>query len=378
MLRLLGSRSNTKWAYQARALCSAQSFKGQRKVFLSLGGLGIVFVGYSVSNEQRRRSLVSGGKSVFRIFSLVGTAGVISVDYGIVMLKNVGVRSEQDIVADELQQSNTEFEKLITLRELGNNPPYTDIENARKRVEQAGVRMAELMSDPRSSPFHDVHRRCAIRLRKLCERNKGIYIKLGQHLGQLDYLLPPEYIDELKTLFANNPVSATETIYRVIQEETGSSADKIWASFDEQPIASASLAQVHVATDDNGFKYAVKVQHEGLLEASQADLKAITLVAGVISWLFKDFDYDWLVKEINHNLPRELDFRLEAQNAIRAKEFLFSDSVVIPDVFIATPRLLSMRFEEGCYVTNKEAMRKLNIQNADVARLISETFSDQT
>ena len=77
--------------------------------------------------------------------------------------------------------------------------------------------MADLMSDPNSSPFHTVHLRSSQRLKIMCMQNKGIYIKLGQHLAQLDYMLPPEYIDELRELLANNPVSSTESVRRTIK-----------------------------------------------------------------------------------------------------------------------------------------------------------------
>ncbi|CAM9144652.1 unnamed protein product, partial [Ectocarpus fasciculatus] len=262
-------------------------------------------------------------------------------------------------------------------REAGETSLTDAIAAARSRVLRAGEHMATLMSDPTSSPYHEVHLRSALRLRTLCEVNKGVYIKLGQHLGQLDYLLPPEYIDTLKTMFANNPVSPTEFILRVIEEDTGRTADQLWANFNPVPIASASLAQVHVATGSDGRRYAVKVQHEGLLEASKGDLIAITVLANIVSWLFKDFDYGWLVKEINFNLPRELDFRLEAQNAHRAAGLLQGDDVVIPDVYIATPRVLCMSFEEGCFVSNTAELQRNDIRCGDVARLISKTFSEQ-
>lgn len=310
---------------------------------------------------------------------MTGTVLLISLDYGMVIYNQRGLISPQDEAADELQASNAEFERLITLREQG-TMRLTDTEAiraAKERVQQAGAAMAVLMADPTSSPFHDVHLRSAQRLKALCERNKGVYIKLGQHLGQLDYLLPPEYIDTLKTLFADNPVSPTETILRIIEEDTGRTVDQLFDRFDARPIASASLAQVHVATGSDNRKYAIKVQHEGLLEASHADLMAITFIANTISYLFKDFDYDWLVKEVNFNLPRELDFRLEAQNALRASEMIQSDNVVVPTVYLATPRVICMSFEEGCYVDNKDELKRMQVKGADVARLISETFSEQ-
>lgn len=356
---------------------SASSRTFGKDVAMTLTGIGLFGYTYLAADEKRLRDATRVAASVRRMASLSGTVFLICADYGSVMFSQRGILSPQDIAAEELQISNTEFEQLITRREAGETSLTDAIAAARSRVLRAGEHMATLMSDPTSSPYHEVHLRSALRLRTLCEVNKGVYIKLGQHLGQLDYLLPPEYIDTLKTMFANNPVSPTEFILRVIEEDTGRTADQLWANFDPVPIASASLAQVHVATGSDGRRYAVKVQHEGLLEASKGDLIAITVLANIVSWLFKDFDYGWLVKEINFNLPRELDFRLEAQNAHRAAGLLQGDDVVIPDVYIATPRVLCMSFEEGCFVSNTAELQRNDIRCGDVARLISKTFSEQ-
>lgn len=348
-----------------------------RDVAMITAGAGIFGYIYLAADEGRLRAANRVASSGYRIASLVGTVLSICVDYGLVMYDQKGVKSPYDLAADELQASNTEFERLITLRELGDGSLGDALAAAKERTARAGAHMACLMSDYTASPFHKAHLRSAHKLRSLCEDNKGLYIKLGQHLAQLDYLLPPEYIETLKTLFADNPVSPTKNILRVIEEDTGRTADQLFADFDPKPIASASLAQVHIATGSDGRKYAVKVQHEGLLEASKADLLAITLVADLVSWLFKEFNYDWLVKEINFNLPRELDFRLEADNAHRAMGMLTGDNVVVPKIYIATPRVICMSFEEGCYVSNSEQLMKMGINGADVARLISQTFSEQ-
>jgi hypothetical protein len=357
-----------------------ESHRGKDLAML-LSGVGIFGYTYIAADERRYRNASRAASSASRMASLCGAVSLICMDYGFVMYNQRNVQSPQDEAAAELQACNTEFERLITLRETGAGGPAASmaeaIKAAKARLQIAGGRMAVLMSDPAASALHQVHLRSAMRLKTLCERNKGVYIKLGQHLGQLDYLLPPEYIDTLKTLFADNPESPLDSILRVIEEDTGRSAEQLFAGFDPRPIASASLAQVHAATGSDGRRYAVKVQHEGLLEASYADLMAITFVADLVAWMFKDFNYDWLVKEINFNLPRELDFRKEAQNAHRAAGMLRNDDVVIPEIYIATPRVICMSFEEGCYVNNSEEMRSMDIKGADVARLISQTFSEQ-
>uniref|UniRef100_A0A8C7Y557 AarF domain-containing protein kinase 1 n=1 Tax=Oryzias sinensis TaxID=183150 RepID=A0A8C7Y557_9TELE len=114
-----------------------------------------------------------------------------------------------------------------------------------------------------------VHRRSAERLRDLCCANRGTFIKVGQHLGALDYLLPEEYTSTLKVLHSSAPQSSMEEIQQVIREDLGK---------------------------------------EVLLKA--------------IHWLFPDFAFMWLVEEAKKNMPLELDFLNEGHNAEKVASML--------------------------------------------------------
>lgn len=116
------------------------------------------------------------------------------------------------------------------------------------------------------------------------------------------------------------PLSDLDHVRTVIQEDLGADPEEIFADFSPQPIASASLAQVHTATlRSTGERVAVKVQHAGLREGAAADIATIDFLVRTLHSLFPDFDYGWLVEEIKDNLPNELDFRLEVQNAERCR-----------------------------------------------------------
>lgn len=90
------------------------------------------------------------------------------------------------------------------------------------------------------------------------------------------------------------------------------------------PPAHCLPCQVHVAESHDGQKLAVKVQHAGLRESCSADTTTIDLLVQTVAWLFPDFNYQWLVDEIKSNLPKELDFKHEAQNAERCRQNLLS------------------------------------------------------
>lgn len=107
---------------------------------------------------------------------------------------------------------------------------------------------------------HEVHLRSARKLQELCFKNGGIYIKLGQHIGQLEYLVPQEYVQIMRESMLNKcPVSSYDQVCDVFKKELGKTPDQVFDDFDPVPIASASLAQVHVARNRDGQKVAVKV-----------------------------------------------------------------------------------------------------------------------
>lgn len=89
-------------------------------------------------------------------------------------------------------------------------------------------------------------------------------------------------------------MSEYEDVRAVIKEELGQYPEEIWASFDPVPIASASLAQVHVARDHTGRELAVKVQHRGLREISRGDVAAVCFFVNLVAQVFPEFSYRWV------------------------------------------------------------------------------------
>ncbi|KAI8470915.1 MAG: ABC1 family-domain-containing protein [Monoraphidium minutum] len=237
----------------------------------------------------------------------------------------------------------------------------------------------------RQAALSACHQRGADRLLALCFKNGGIYTKLGQHLAQLDHLVPAEYVDTMRAnLLDRCPVSDYAEVAAIITQDLGSPPDQLFASFEREPIASASLAQVHVAYGHDGSKLAIKVQHAGLRESCAADIRTIELLVKGARLIFPDFNYQWLVDEIKENLPRELDFRHEAANAERCRANLASPKsrlagrVAVPRLHprLSSGRVLTMEFIDGARLTDPAALDALGVDRAGLAALVAEAFNE--
>ena len=105
----------------------------------------------------------------------------------------------------------------------------------------------------------------------MCKKNGGLYIKMGQGIASMNHVLPPQYLRRFVSLQDRAPTTPWSEVERMLQEELQGSADELFDTFDEEPAASASIAQVHRATI-NGEQLAVKVQHPHIASQMPWDL----------------------------------------------------------------------------------------------------------
>ncbi|GAV85603.1 ABC1 domain-containing protein [Cephalotus follicularis] len=232
---------------------------------------------------------------------------------------------------------------------------------------------------------HEVHLRSARKLQELCFKNGGIYIKLGQHIGQLEYLVPEEYVRTMRESMLNKcPISSYEQVSEVIKKELGQTPEEIYKEFNPVPIASASLAQVHVALTHDDQKVAVKVQHTHMTDTAAADHATVEFIVTTLHRFFPSFDYRWLVDEMRESIPKELDFLVEAKNSEKCLDNFqklsphIAGYVYAPTVHwnLSTSKLLTMEFIDGAQVDDVKTIRKLGIQPNEVAQLVSRAFAE--
>ncbi|KAK1893436.1 AarF domain containing protein kinase 1, partial [Dissostichus eleginoides] len=209
-----------------------------------------------------------------------------------------------------------------------------------------------------------VHLRSAERLRDLCCANRGTFIKVGQHLGALDYLLPEEYTSTLKVLHSRAPQSSMQEIQQVIREDLGKELSELFLSFEEKPHGAASLAQVHKALLHDGRTVAIKVQHPKVQSQSVKDIVMMEVLVKAVHWLCPEFAFMWLVDEAKKNMPLELDFLREGQNSEKVANMLAHFPFLkVPKIHwdLSTKRILTMEFAEGGQVNDREYMKKHGI-----------------
>ncbi|CAB4554499.1 unannotated protein [freshwater metagenome] len=186
---------------------------------------------------------------------------------------------------------------------------------------------------------------------------RGAMMKLGQMASYLDQGLPEPVRQALAQLQSNAPPMAYSLVAQVIQEELGGDPDEVFAEFERDPLAAASIGQVHLATTHAGQKVAVKVQYPGVDQAIASDLENTELLFQMMGMLFPGMDPGPIVAELQDRLVEELDYLLEADH-----QRLFSGAysghpyIHIPEVFdeLSTSRVLTTEFAEG--VSFSEAM----------------------
>ncbi len=186
-------------------------------------------------------------------------------------------------------------------------------------------------------------------------RMKGALMKLGQMASYLDEGLPEPLRQALSQLQSNAPPMATELVVATVEAELGRPIGELFVEFDPEPIAAASIGQVHraiVVDPATGAEraVAVKVQYPGIGEAIESDLRNADLLGTILRQGFGGLDPEEMVDEIKLRLTEELDYRIEARNQSDfADNFRGHPFIRIPEVLPAfsTTRVLTSELVVG-------------------------------
>ena len=196
-------------------------------------------------------------------------------------------------------------------------------------------------------------RKTAEAMLKTLGEMKGLPLKLGQMASYIDGLAPPGYEEKfqevLKKLQAKAPPLSREAAVTVITKELGP-PDEVFAEFEPDPFAAASIGQVHRAATRSGDRVAVKVQYPDIDKAIINDLKSISMLETMIAPVGRKYHSKETLDEIKSVFLAELDYQFEADNAAKFKRMHADDpDIVIPKVWSAfsTKRVLTLEMIGG-------------------------------
>lgn len=206
------------------------------------------------------------------------------------------------------------------------------------------------------------------------------YIKIGQIVSSRSDLFPKYITDELKSLQDDVPSFEYNEVEQIIEEELNAKIDDHFESFSKQPVASASIAQVHSAIlKTTGKKVAVKIQRPNIKNNFNEDLYFINMVFEVLSKFNNKNISDILIilKECTESIEQEVDFRNEMINmSIFYKIFKNDETVKVPRVYskLTTNRMLVMEYVEGIKINDMESIKKHEIDAQKLAKQLMYTF----
>lgn len=206
------------------------------------------------------------------------------------------------------------------------------------------------------------------------------FVKLGQLISARPDIFPEKYCEAFSRLTdATSPVSF-EDLADVVREDFGATVDDLFESFDETPVASASIGQVHRARLHDGRHVVVKIRKPGVAEQINIDLEILRNLSWTMtrnSQMLTDMDFPGLVEEFSKSLRNELDYLTEARACEQiAENFADSDEVHLPwiDWEMTTSRVLTMEELSGLRIDDIDALDEAGIDRPDLAYRTAEAF----
>ncbi|XP_057726952.1 uncharacterized protein LOC130942249 [Arachis stenosperma] len=233
-------------------------------------------------------------------------------------------------------------------------------------------------SDQYRHLISEVHLRSAKRLLKLCEVNKGFYVKAGQFVAA-QRVIPKEYSSTLSALQDQVAPLPFKVIKGVLKDNLGPDFTEMFESLDEEPIAAASIAQVHHAVLKSDQEVAIKVQYPWVQQQMTFDTRTMYFLSKTIAWLYPQYRFEWLPLAFADSMAAELDFIHEARNSERAAKNLRNNKLIrVPHVFwdLTSRQVLTMQFYTGRKIDDLDFLKQLGVEPEKVAKSLIELFAE--
>jgi ubiquinone biosynthesis protein len=219
-------------------------------------------------------------------------------------------------------------------------------------------------------------------LREMLDELGPTFVKFGQLLSTRPDVVPPDIVFELRSLQDDVRPFPFAQIRQVIEADLGLTLEQAFVRFDEQPIAAASIGQVHRAMLPNGDEVAVKVQRPNAPRQIESDLALLYQAARMIKERVRALDFidaQALVDEFARSIRQELDYKLEARHAESfRRNFSDSERVVVPKVYwdYSTVRMLTLEFLDGVQLVDLDHDATSLEERRGLAYLVTQTWME--
>ena len=221
------------------------------------------------------------------------------------------------------------------------------------------------------------------RIRMVLEELGPTYIKLGQIFSTREDMLPLELIIELEKLQDHVPKLENFDVYKTVEEELGADKLKYFASIHKEPLAAASLAQVHRAQLINGEEVVLKIQRPNIKEIIESDLLVMKQLAHNLekySSQAEAFQPMRIIESFERSIKEELQFARELENTERfTKNFKGTEAIHIPAIYreLSSDKIICMEFIDGIKVSEIATLKASNIDPRAVAKIGVDLYLEQ-
>ena len=211
------------------------------------------------------------------------------------------------------------------------------------------------------------------RIRMICEELGPTFVKGAQVLSNRADILPEELINEFQKLQSEVPPFDTDTAINIVEEELGMNVKGIFQSFDDVPVGSASIGQVHRAKLRSGQKVVVKIQRPGIREKIDTDLSIIKeLVRMGENYFEKNGITNAMdaVLAFEKTMQKELDYQHEVRNINQFRSYYKDhDNFYVPHAYkeYSSDKVMVLEYVEGCKITDVHQLRKWDLRPPEIA-----------
>ncbi|KAF0918817.1 hypothetical protein E2562_026190 [Oryza meyeriana var. granulata] len=259
---------------------------------------------------------------------------------------------------------------------------YLDYKAVQKRVKWVSTSKKDAI-------LTKTHERNARRVLNLMIELEGLWVKMGQYLSTRADVLPEPYINVLKQLQDSLPPRPLEEVHGTIEKELAKPMNDLFANFVLDPLATASIAQVHRATLVDGREVVVKIQHDGIKEIILEDLKNAKALVEWIAWAEPQYDFNPMIDEWCKEAPKELDFNNEAENTRAVSRNLSRKTggesggvssavdVLIPEVIQSTDKVLILQYMDGIRLNDNDSLEAYGVDKQRLVEEITRAYAHQ-